>query len=244
MGEGLHPKRPATEGFTLIEILVVVAIIALMMGMLVPSLAAARLRARITIAHADLRQITTALDAYTLNNRDTLPPTYVSCMSKDVTYALPPELWRGRFLPRKSGDADLTWFPDVFDSRRSYKYRAPQRVMLNGSLMRQYSQIWVPADVPNCRSDEGNWYPRCADPTQDYAGRVDRCKGGVDWGAIGYAVWSPGPDAASHKFPSTSDGQIMEGEFPLRRRYWLTPDCPTGLITHFQNRKGQGFTSP
>lgn len=203
------------------------------------------MQARITVAHADLHQITLALNAYMLNSRDQLPPTYASCMDKNATYSLPRELWQYRYLRRKDGDPDLGWFPDAFDNRRSYRYRATERMVMNGMLTREYSQIWVPEDVPNCRADEGAWFPRCADLTQDYGGRIDKCKrGGVDWGTVRFAVWSLGPDVTSPKFERIEDGTVMEGQFPLRRRVWLTQPGDTGVITHFQRRNGLTHTSP
>jgi prepilin-type N-terminal cleavage/methylation domain-containing protein len=238
-------RRSGRVGFTLLELLVVVAIIALLIAILLPSLRAARMQARITVAHADLRHISAALDAYMLQSRDQLPPTYASCMDKNATYSLPRELWKLKFLQRKSRDPDLGWFSDVFDANRSYRYRATERTVMNGTLTRDYTQIWTPEDTPSCRSSEGDWFPRCADPAQDYGGRIDRCReGGVNWGPIRYAVWSLGPDVNSPKFPRIEDGTVMEGDFPLKRGAWLLHPGDTGLVTHFQSRKGLTYTSP
>lgn len=239
--DGCRKSRRA--GFSLLEVLVCVAVIALLIAILVPSLRAARMRARITVAHADLRQITVAISAYSLYNRDRLPPTYASCMDKQATYALPAELWKGKYLRRKDGDPDLAYFPDAFDGRRSYKYRATEPIVMNGSLTRQYSRIWVPDAFPSCGGEAGEWFPKCKDPAQDYGGRIDRCRGGVLWGPVRYAVWSEGPDPDSPKFPRSNDGLVMEGTFPLPRALWLRNEADTGLITHFQARNSLIFTS-
>ncbi len=61
------------RGFTLIEILVVVAIIALLISILLPSLAAARLQARTAVCLSHLRQLTTANYYYSGDNRGLLP---------------------------------------------------------------------------------------------------------------------------------------------------------------------------
>ncbi len=61
-----HPPRRA---FTLIELLVVIAIIALLIGLLVPSLASARDVAKQTKCAAYQKQIVTAASAYAAENR-------------------------------------------------------------------------------------------------------------------------------------------------------------------------------
>lgn len=70
----LLPCRPARGmGFTLIEVLVVVAIIALLISILLPSLKIARERARIVSCAANLRTTWSAMDYYTQANTDHYP---------------------------------------------------------------------------------------------------------------------------------------------------------------------------
>jgi prepilin-type N-terminal cleavage/methylation domain-containing protein len=63
------PRRPA---FTLIELLVVIAIIALLIGMLLPSLAGARLAAQQAVSLANLRSNGTFFQTYAQDHRDRL----------------------------------------------------------------------------------------------------------------------------------------------------------------------------
>ena len=55
-------KKP--RGFTIIELLVVVSIIALLVGILLPAIGKAREQAKLTISQANLRQLATAHATY------------------------------------------------------------------------------------------------------------------------------------------------------------------------------------
>lgn len=70
-------KQRATEtsrAFTLIELLVVISIIALLVGILLPALGAARKSARNAVCLSNIRQITIGLLTYAQSNRELLPP--------------------------------------------------------------------------------------------------------------------------------------------------------------------------
>jgi len=66
------PRRRAS-GFSLIELLVVVSVIGLLIGLLLPALAAARFQARVTTCSSRLHQIGVAVHAYAADARDVLP---------------------------------------------------------------------------------------------------------------------------------------------------------------------------
>ena len=61
------------KGFSLIELLIVIAIIALLIGLTLPVLKGARAAARQTGCLSDMRQMGVALTLYVNDHRDSLP---------------------------------------------------------------------------------------------------------------------------------------------------------------------------
>ncbi len=65
------------RAFTLIELLVVIAIIALLVGLLLPSLAGARREAKALKCAANARSVVQAVVSYSADYKDQIPPAYV-----------------------------------------------------------------------------------------------------------------------------------------------------------------------
>ncbi len=73
-----HGTRRLTGGFTLLELLVIVAIIALLVGMLMPALRSARRSSRSVHEVAAARQLMVGYLAYAYDHRGTLMPGYMN----------------------------------------------------------------------------------------------------------------------------------------------------------------------
>lgn len=225
-----------TSGFTLMELLVVVAIIALLLALLLPSLRQARQAARITRAHSDLRQVMIALVGYAATNRDAVPPARSACGST-VYDQLPVELANQSFLPATTQRIPQAEMIDVFSPDGStYKYRAPGGIWFNGTFFdspnpaNPRSRVWVPSDFPQNREDTGAY---CGDLPNESPSPAR------------YVIWSIGPDPRSSKFPTNEfTGEVQTAQFPLPAKFWLRSAGDSGLITHFRSRAGVDYKSP
>src|SRR5687768_244237 len=68
------PRRSCHRGFTLIELIVVIGIIAVLIALLLPSLISARKAAMTVQCASNLRQLTTALINYSVEWKGAFPP--------------------------------------------------------------------------------------------------------------------------------------------------------------------------
>ncbi len=196
----------------------VIAIIALLVSILLPSLAMARTLARITKAHAELRGITLAVEMYKHENDEQIPPTRFSCSSR-TAYDLPVELTP--YLPGgRKNDLDIVQMPDPFTPTECYKYRAVGPAIVNEStIIPNAASLWIPDGFPGGDAETGQYY---SDPKTS---------------PVRYAVYSMGPDPQSAKFD-------IPGRLPLPSKYWLKSASDTGVIVHYEDNNGHIHISP
>jgi prepilin-type N-terminal cleavage/methylation domain-containing protein len=84
------PLRRRPSGFTLVEVLVVIAIIGLLVAILLPALASARRQARLVKCAANLRTLGTALTAFAHDNDGRFPPMPTGAAPGNWLWDVPP----------------------------------------------------------------------------------------------------------------------------------------------------------
>lgn len=124
--------RTRTNGsaFTLIELLVVIAIIALLTGILLPSLAGARQAARGVVCSSNLKQLGIALQGYIDSNKDRFPAIRIGRTAPQPNQD--PEQWGNL-----AGTQNLQYYVGMVgllnpylggDSDPDFKYNTNQRI--------------------------------------------------------------------------------------------------------------------
>ena len=165
------------RAFTLIELLIVIAVIALLMGFLLPALSRGKLAAKVAKAKVELRQVGIAVQLYR-NDYDCFPlaRTYCAANKIDDYYELPPELEEHKYLS--------SHLVDVFNPPRTYKYIKPGLGYVNNAFSRV--SVWVPSAWPD---DDGT----------DVSYRKEK-DSPVKW-----VVWSVGPGGARSVWDAHAD---------------------------------------
>ena len=103
-------RRPTAAAFTLVELLVVIGIIALLIGILLPSLNQARISAMAVKSMSNLRQLAVGLDLYKNDYRGFYPRH--SSIAAETTGAVPPS-------PRTRWADDIFPYMQITDVYRS-----------------------------------------------------------------------------------------------------------------------------
>ncbi len=73
-----HRSGLSRKAFTLIELLIVVAIIAILAAIAVPNFLEAQTRSKVSRTRADMRTMATALESYAVDNNNKYPPEYIN----------------------------------------------------------------------------------------------------------------------------------------------------------------------
>jgi len=212
------------HGFTLIELLVVIGIIALLLGILIPVLAAARTKARIVAVHAELYGISLALETYYIDNNETFPPARADCSTASIphAYPLPSELIEGNYLDRggRVARTELANTEDRFNKGYTYKYitPGPLKTFIGTSLGTQ--TMYMPSNYPHNQTKS----------------ELERYRDQKEAPAT-YAIFSVGPNHDPEK-TSRAMFPVRDG-FPLLKDFWYSPGKKSGILTRIRLRNGQ-----
>jgi len=207
------------RGFSLIELLVVTAIITLVLGILIPVTGRARLQARVVAANAELRQIGLALEAYSFDHEGAYPPTRVDCAIGDHFYQLPEELVACGYLPAPPADSPMAaGFEDRFNRGYTYKYRSVGTLIYNRTTkVVEGAWLWVPNGFPDNEQAEGQTY----------------CN--VKGSPVSWVLYSQGP-----RFDID---RMKEQLYPVPRGTWYSPQARQGVIVRMKLESGREIGS-
>mgnify|MGYP001167360298 CR=1 FL=1 len=207
------------RAFTLVELLVVMAIITLGMGILIPVTGRARIQAKVLAVNAELHQIGLALEAYSLDHEGRYPPTRVDCMLGDHFYQLPEELVASGYLPAPPADSFMAaGIEDRFNRGYTYKYRSVGLLIYNRTTkVEDGAYLWVPDGFPDNEQTEGQTYSNLKESP-------------VSW-----VLYSQGP-----RF----DLERMKEElYPVPRDTWYSPATNQGVIVRMRLKNGRQIGS-
>jgi hypothetical protein len=193
---------------------VVTAIIALLLGILLPVIGRARLQAKVLTVNAELRDIGMALEAYSLDNNDKYPPTRVDCMLGGHFYQLPCELVESKYLPAPSERTFMAaGIEDRFNRGYTYKYRSVGTMIYNRTVvMKNGAFLWIPDGFPDNEKEEGH----------DYADARDS--------PVSWVLYSEGP-----RFDLD---RMKELNYPVPTNTWYDPKTREGVIVRMRLKNG------
>lgn len=154
------------KAFTLIELLIVVAIIAILAAIAVPNFLEAQVRSKVSRAKADLRSVATAIESYAVDynhyplsrqaEKLTTPVAYITALPLDP------------FMPIAKGDAALSSFVAQYGSYGDipyfYIYSGPNSFDPD----RENENGWI-AEIFGIR-----WSLSCLGPDQSFVDNINR----------------------------------------------------------------------
>jgi len=208
----MNARKIRPRGFTLVELLIVVAIIAILAAIAIPNFLEAQTRSKASRARADMRSIGTALEAYHVDYRAYAPArSFCAGAMKSIGdyYMCPMELTTpvGYITTRPK---------DVFNPDYYYKYVTPGFGWANN--VQTILAIWVPTR-----------FPGDSNPPED----VPYFRAGnspVKWG-----LWSVGPKG------DVGFWEAGIRKHPVPSRHWYDPTNGTisgGIICRLSTGHG------
>ena len=221
------------------EILVVVAVMAILMAILLPAVSRAREQAKVTAVNLELRQIGIALDMYFDDNHE-FPPTQADCMTgllTDHLYQIPKVLVKGHYLPPMPvEEAMSSKLEDRYNRGHTYKYRSVGETIVDRNIIDKYiwAKMWIPDNFPassSINTEKGRWYP-----DQDEKDRfLENHSSFALLSPVSWVVFSLGPNF-SRQWLEEKLG--LESRYPVPKELWYTPKERRGFIVRMRLKNG------
>ena len=152
----MRMKRASSNGFTLVELLVVVGIIGVLVSLLLPALSKARSAAQRTVCLSNVRQISQGLVMYANANKGRFPPSAPTLQAtvNDIVWLNPTDAAAGftaevnNTTIASAGTSVVLW-ADAFNVRAGYQLWFPPRVTpeTSGTLLLVVRLAGAPADA-------------------------------------------------------------------------------------------------
>ena len=145
-------KFKITKGFTLVELLVVISIIAVLLAVMMPALNKARAKSAQTVCMTNLRQIGFAMQMYADDNRDFYPdPMLLGGSTKTTTLGTTVSAWPFRARPGWVDPTDSRAIPEKYGlaavlGKSDYYGKSPKGAYLNGQ-----SKVWICPSLGRCK---------------------------------------------------------------------------------------------
>lgn len=180
------------KAFTLIELLIVVAIIAILAAIAVPNFLEAQVRSKVSRTKADMRSVATALEAYVIDNNK-YPVDYSDTLV-GVTVA---NTFMGRLKYLTTPIAYITTLPEDFFAIKAAEGKAPtvspapyrQGGLVSGAVIRPVVYDYAKFD----RSPHP--YPDSISVWSEITSSPE---------SVAWALNSPGPDISHHLYLGNS----------------------------------------
>jgi prepilin-type N-terminal cleavage/methylation domain-containing protein len=206
------------RGFTLVELLVVLAIIGLLASLIFPALSTAVEKGKVAKVMTELRQLELALEMY-YQDYETYPPVRVSCNTSELDHwcQLPPELVEGGYLPGGGTEGMSSSMQDPFNPGHTYKYAAIGPYLLNESLQNENFAMFIPDDFPVCQTMSGSYRDDEDAP--------------LEW-----VVWSLGPRQSRDK--------ALHARAPIPGFTWYKQARDNGVIARIKPKEDGSFQTP
>jgi prepilin-type N-terminal cleavage/methylation domain-containing protein len=219
---GEPPGGARGAAFTMVELLLVIAVLGLLLSILAPALMGVRTLAKVTRAQAELAGLAKALLTYH-EQQHAYPPARTYCehgpAGKAPDWAeLPRELAAEYYAPGPPGSSLTLNAEDPFNPGRTYKYLKAGRGYHNNAAT--FISLWIPDNFPDGDCSSGRYYSNEAD-----------CP-------VSFVLWSVGT------FGDIGYWNALEQHHPFDRHQWYRGAGEQGLIVRAWTATGQAVFCP